>query len=119
MNQLLFDRSSGAIAPKAFARLQTSYLIHAIQPAPRLRFDGGEKEAPVDDQGNAIPQPAWEEKIWAHQAGANALAIDVNNRFLLSGGADSSIRLWDLDENDAPFRHTFKPRATVLRLEVL
>lgn len=81
MNQLLFDRSTGSLGPKAFARIQTSYLIHAIQPAPRLRFDGGEKETlPVDDDGNPLPLAAGETKIWAHQAGANALAIDVDNR---------------------------------------
>lgn len=116
MNQLIFDRSTGAIGPKAFARLQTSFLNHAIQPAPRLKFNGGEKEVEqLDDDGNPIPQPTGETKLWAHQAGANALGIDIENRFLLSGGADSSIRLWDLAENDALFNYTFKPRATVSR----
>lgn len=120
MNQLLSDRSTGAISPKAFARLQTAYLIHAIQAAPRLRFQGPEQDVvQIDDRGDAVPQPAGETKTWAHQAGINALSIDVDNRFLLSGGADSSIRLWDLDESDAAFRHTFKPRATVSRLETI
>ncbi|KUJ11884.1 WD40 repeat-like protein [Mollisia scopiformis] len=116
MNQLLFDRSTGSLGPKAFARIQTSYLIHAIQPVPGLRFNGGEKEIlPVDEQGNSLPLPAGETKIWAHQAGANALTIDIENRFLVSGGADSSIRLWDLDESDIRFKHTFKPRCAVSR----
>ncbi|KAE8448056.1 hypothetical protein EG329_009821 [Mollisiaceae sp. DMI_Dod_QoI] len=115
MNQLLFDRSTGILGPKAFARIQTSHLIHAIQPAPRLRFNGGEKEVlPLeDDQGSSIPPTTDETKIWAHQAGANALAIDIENRFLVSGGADSSIRFWDLDEYDGGRNHTFTPRAAV------
>lgn len=81
MNQLLFDRSTGSLGPKAFARIQTSHLIHAVQPAPGLRFNGGEKEVlQVDEQGNPLPLPAGETKIWAHQSGANALALDINSR---------------------------------------
>lgn len=83
MNQVLFDRSTGNLGPKAFARIQTSHLIHAIHPVSGLRFDGGEKEAiPVDDtdEGGSRPAPAGDTKIWAHQAGANALAIDIENR---------------------------------------
>lgn len=82
MNQPLFDRSTGDLCPKAFARIQTSHVVHAIQLAPRLRFNGGEKEVlPVDDErGSPAVPAASEEKIWSHQAGANALAIDVENR---------------------------------------
>lgn len=82
MNQLLFDRSTGDLGPKAFARIQTSHLVHAIQLAPRLRFSGGEKEIlPVDDErASSVPPTVSEERIWSHQAGANALAIDVENR---------------------------------------
>ncbi|CZR59815.1 probable DNA excision repair protein ERCC-8 [Phialocephala subalpina] len=117
MNQLIFDRSTGDLGPKAFARIQTSHLIHTIQLAPRLRFNGGEKEIlPVDDEGKGpASSTASEDKIWSHQAGANALAIDIETRFLVSGGADSSIRLWDLDDNDSGSKHTFKPRAAVSR----
>ncbi|MCJ1308869.1 hypothetical protein MMC25_002524 [Agyrium rufum] len=39
-------------------------------------------------------------QVWAHRAGVNALAIDrFEGRYLISGGADSSILCWDL-END-------------------
>ena len=84
MNQLLFDRSTGNLSPQTFARTQTSHLLHAIQLAPRVRFNGGEREVqPVDDDGEPIETPAGapvETKIWAHQAGVNALAIDIENR---------------------------------------
>jgi DNA excision repair protein ERCC-8 len=83
MNQLLFDRSTGNLSPQAFVRIQTSELVHAIQPAPRLRFDGGEKETvPASSAENGEPQPSAEvaEKIWAHQAGVNALSLDIDNR---------------------------------------
>ncbi len=81
MNQLLFDRSSGSLSPQAFARIQTTSLIYAIQPAPRLRFDGDEKEVVTSDDGaDTQSVEAAEQKIWAHQAGVNALAVDIENR---------------------------------------
>ncbi|KAH6722536.1 WD40-repeat-containing domain protein [Leptodontidium sp. MPI-SDFR-AT-0119] len=121
MNQLLFDRSTGNLGPQAFARIQTSQRIHSIQPGPRLRFSGGEKEAVLvdDDEDQAsqsrapLQEKNTESKIWAHQSGVNSLAIDIDNRLLLSGGADSSIKLWDLDENIPGAKHTFKPSSIV------
>jgi len=83
MNQLLFDRSSGTLSPQAFARIQTSQLIHNIQPAPRLRFNGGEKETvPASSAENSESQTFAEvpSKLWAHQAGVSALSLDVEKR---------------------------------------
>lgn len=82
MNQLLFDRSSGTLSPQAFTRIQTSSLVPAIQLSPRLRFDGGEKEAPLNDGVGVGSQtgPFTETKFWAHQAGVNSLALDIENR---------------------------------------
>jgi DNA excision repair protein ERCC-8 len=84
MNQLLYDRSSGNLRPQTFARIQTLSLVRAIQLAPRLRFDGGEKEAPLeDDTGSGVepkPELSAETRIWAHQAGVNALALDIESR---------------------------------------
>ncbi|KAK0106947.1 hypothetical protein ONS95_003662 [Cadophora gregata] len=117
MNQFLFDRSTGNLGTQAFARIQTSRLIHSIQPASRIRFDGGEKEVVlISDDGSEALQSSipsvgvsTEPKIWAHQSGVNSLAIDIDNRLLLSGGADSNIKVWDLDENLPGAKHTFKP----------
>ena len=83
MNQLLFDRSTGSLSPQTFARIHTSQLIPTIQPAPKLRFDGGEKEtAPTNAAENGASQESVEEveKIWAHQAGVNALSIDIDGK---------------------------------------
>ena len=84
MNQLLFDRSTGNLSPQTFARTQTSHLLRAIQLAPGFRFNGGEREVqPDDDDSEAIETPVGapiETKIWAHQAGVIALAIDIENR---------------------------------------
>ena len=83
MNKLLFDRSSGNLGPPAFARIQTSALVLAIQPAPRLRFNGGEKEAAIEDTSEGVgsqAEPSTETKTWSHQAGVNALALDIESR---------------------------------------
>jgi DNA excision repair protein ERCC-8 len=83
MNHLLFDRSTGTLSPQAFARIQTAQRIHSIAPGPRLRFDGGEKETVFTTSAeDGDPQPTVEEpeKIWAHQAGVNALSLDIDNR---------------------------------------
>ena len=98
MNQFVFNRSTGSLGPGVFARLHTTQRIHSIQANPNLRFDGGEKEIAPDDGEKADTfVGSGDPKIWAHQAGANALAIDIEQRTLISGGADSSIKAWDLD----------------------
>jgi DNA excision repair protein ERCC-8 len=85
MNQLLFDRSTGNLGPQAFTRIQTSALLRAIQHAPRLRFNGGEKGASLndDDAGDGAgsqAEPSIDARICAHQAGVNALALDVDGK---------------------------------------
>jgi len=134
MNQLLFDRSSGNLSPETFARIQTSTLVRAIQPGPRLRFNGGEKAASLEnDADNTVDsqvESSAETRIWAHQAGANALALDIESRMymdqassiynadansLISGGADSSIKVWDLEECTTGSKYVFKPIGEVPR----
>jgi len=39
--------------------------------------------------------------------------VDPNS--LVSGGADSSIKLWDLDEHPVGANHTFRPKGLVSR----
>ncbi|KAK6584037.1 hypothetical protein PZA11_003767 [Diplocarpon coronariae] len=87
MNRLLFDRSTGSLSAQQFARTQTAQLIHSIQFAPRLRFNGGEREAAFADdaqtegaQLRASQQAANQFRVWAHQLGVNALAKDIENR---------------------------------------
>ncbi|KAH6674341.1 WD40-repeat-containing domain protein [Halenospora varia] len=109
MNQLLLERSTGAVSAQEFARIQASQLIQTTQLSPGLRFDGGEKQV-VSDGDDEAPS-----RIWAHQAGANALAIDIENRLLLSGGVDSSIKLWNLTEFPPIPQYTLKPSAVLSR----
>jgi len=76
MNHLLFDRSTGNISPKAFAHIHTSRQIAAIQPAPRLLFNGGEDILGDNESTESSRDSSGEAKVWAHQSGVNALAID-------------------------------------------
>ncbi|TVY84319.1 DNA excision repair protein ckn1 [Lachnellula suecica] len=116
MNRLLFERSTGLLSPQAFARIQTTGLIHAIQPCPKLRFDGGEKEVAItDDEPGESSLGTVETKLWAHQAGVNALALDIDSRILLSGGLDSSIKLWDLADCLEGLKCVLKPTALISR----
>ncbi|TGJ84285.1 hypothetical protein E0Z10_g4499 [Xylaria hypoxylon] len=113
MNQLLLDRSTGAVGPSAFARLQTTQLLASFQPSPQYRFDGGERGIAVHD-GEASSSDA-ATSIWAHQAGVSALALErFDGRILVSGGSDASIKLWDLEQCGNPSNpHAFKPVGTV------
>ncbi|KAH8596379.1 WD40-repeat-containing domain protein [Bisporella sp. PMI_857] len=119
MNQLLFDRATGTLDPQAFTRLQTSALLYSTQLASKLCFDGGEKEVTIDSQNSggtdAVADQVLDKKIWAHQAGTSALSIDIDGRILISGGADSSIKLWDLEQCPNGANATLNPSATVAR----
>ncbi|KAI0156949.1 WD40 repeat-like protein [Xylariaceae sp. FL1272] len=101
MNELLLARSTGAVGPNAFARLQTTQLLKSFRPAPGYRFDGGERGIAVrDGQASSADSPT---SIWAHQAGVGALALErFDGRILVSGGSDASIKLWDLEASSQP-----------------
>ena len=120
MNQLLYERSTGNLSPQAFACLQSTRLLHNLQPSPLHHFDGGEREAVIEQRApgpssSAQEYEVQEQRVWAHQAGINALALEhFDRRLLLSGGADASIKLWDLDQSTTR-KHTFKPTATIPR----
>ncbi|KAH6697202.1 WD repeat domain-containing protein [Plectosphaerella plurivora] len=103
----LFARSTGDLAPNAFARTTFSELLRSFGPAPQHRFDG-------DGFGADDLAPG----VWAHREGVNALAVDkFDGRMMLSGGADGTIKLWDLHDCGNPHKqHTFRPRAHAARI---
>ncbi|KMQ81728.1 dna excision repair protein ercc-8, partial [Lasius niger] len=89
------------------ARSVTSALVGAFAPAPQHRFNG-QSAAAADERAHDIR---------AHGAGVAALALDkFDGRILLSGGAEGSIKLWDLEGCRSPHqRHTFRPVSTIAR----
>lgn len=77
MSSNLFGRALGRISPQVVQADETAQLLHALQAAPGIRFDGGDGPAPaassVEGDGSARQE---EQGIWAHRAGVNCLTID-------------------------------------------
>ena len=84
--QHLLDRAYGFSHNDVLKRATATSLIYALQPAA-VTFS--QRLPPANDPHARIP---------AHAAGVNSLTIDrFEGRYLLSGGADSSIAIWDLE----------------------
>ncbi len=85
-NQNLLDRAYGLIPNHVIKRATASRLTYALQ-LDSVNFS--EHLPPDDDPHKCTP---------AHVSGISAIAIDkFEGRYLLSGGADSSIAIWDLE----------------------
>ncbi len=69
----LLGRALGSVSSQALQQPEISRLLHSLQLAPDIRFDGGD-EPPVS--GRAGSGDAGEEAAWAHKAGVNCLSID-------------------------------------------
>ena len=125
MNQVQLRRRLGAVGPQAFQRIQNERLVQALVPRS-LTFTFRSQQA---SDTASRPQPLFalsrqatnsatdqDERI-AHNAGANVLAIDRNDgRFLISGGADSTVRLWDLENTPTgASQHVLRPAASLTR----
>ncbi|KXH62083.1 WD repeat domain-containing protein [Colletotrichum nymphaeae SA-01] len=108
MQSRLFARSTGELSPDGFAQATTSGLIRSFAAAPQHRFDG--EGAEPEEEGRHV-------NLWAHRIGVNALALDkFDGRLLLSGGADGSVKLWDLHQESNPHKsHIFQPIANIAR----
>lgn len=112
MNQIHIARILGSISPRDFQRAWNEWFINSIEPQLQTKFDGG----PPKEPGYALhgKSSMGAEQLIAHNAGTNCLAIDNSDgRFLVSGGADAGIHLWDLEETGA--EHVHRPSAFVSR----
>lgn len=78
MNSLLFDRSTGNLPHRAFARIANSRLVSSVGPAPHLRFDGGERGTapPPVPSGPDADAALQRTSLWAHRSGVNTLVLD-------------------------------------------
>lgn len=84
--QQIANRAYGISPANIVSRAVATRLIYALQPSPVSFSD----PLPLSNEPYQ-PNPA-------HVAGVSALAVDrFEGRYLLSGGADSSIALWDLE----------------------
>ncbi|KAI4199722.1 MAG: hypothetical protein LQ348_001839 [Seirophora lacunosa] len=116
MNSQLLGRALGTAGPEALQRAELTRRLHAIQAAPRVLFDGrnGQYAAATeraiesgDDAGVSTR---------AHRAGVNCIAIDrFEGRYLISGGAETSIKLWDLEESENTSKEYLNQPAAVVK----
>lgn len=102
--QHLLDRAYGFSHNDVLKRATATSLIYGLQPAA-VTFS--QRLPPANDPHARIP---------AHIAGVNALTVDrFEGRYLLSGGADSSIAIWDLEAatNSTENGDTYLPLSAV------
>lgn len=118
MNQLLFQRETGALSHGILARAVTNRALHELELWPWIRFNGGERTPVVRGVGSSRQQAVDElfihedleddsdnghtrekDTVWACQAGVNTVDIEPNeHRLMITGGADATIKGWRLDE---------------------
>ncbi|CAK3841490.1 related to DNA excision repair ERCC-8 [Lecanosticta acicola] len=90
MNSFLLNRQLGSISPQALAKAQNNRLLKALAAAPDVNFA-------LQDAGARASNTAGIRDV-AHAAGVNSIAIDrFEGRYMISGGADSSLGVWDLE----------------------
>lgn len=70
----LLERNAGITSPFGFAQKQTTRLIHALQPAPRVSFDG--KPRTLEDRSASYGNERSLSDVVAHKSGANAIAVE-------------------------------------------
>ncbi|KAF2710552.1 WD40 repeat-like protein [Pleomassaria siparia CBS 279.74] len=84
--QYLLNRSYGFNRNEILKRFTATRLIYSLHPTS------------VTFSHSSSATRALDERLSAHPSGVNALTIDkFESRYLLSGGADSSIAIWDLE----------------------
>ncbi|KAF7713263.1 WD40-repeat-containing protein [Penicillium ucsense] len=120
MNSYLLNRALGSVLPKTFHTAHTTQLVHNLEPAPGIRFSN-RRAAPKSknqDERDGTPfdeeDGATSESVVGHPSGVNCLAIDqFEGRYMVSGGADPSIHLWDLESRGSDLHHIHRACATV------
>lgn len=107
MNTLLLNRSLGSSSPRDLEASQHSRLLYALQPTStqfsRLRTT-------LDESNEQV----------AHNGGVNSIVVDkFEGRYLLSGGADATISVWDLECPGDPQSTLYKPLGTIQKQAIL
>ena len=111
MQARILSRETGDLAPRDFNQILSAQLLRSYAPAPNHRFNGeraGQTSSLADERPHSIR---------AHGSGVGSLVIDrFDGRILLSGGAEGSIKLWDLEACGSPHAsHTFRPVSSIGR----
>ncbi|KAJ5671561.1 hypothetical protein N7507_000688 [Penicillium longicatenatum] len=117
MNSFLLNRALGSVSSNTFHVAQTSRLVHNLEPAPGIRFSSRRAPRRNESRDDATPSDEehdlTEDEI-AHRSGVNCLAIDkFEGRYMLSGGADPTIHLWDLETRGSELNHVHQSCALI------
>jgi DNA excision repair protein ERCC-8 len=123
MNQLLLSRRLGHGGTQAFQRAQYDRLLDSLTPDPSVRFNihlhnqsglqSPSSYSKLSRQTIAAGTSASEDAV-AHNGGVNVLTVDEQTgRYLISGGADSAIRIWDLEETSSDGPNILHPLAAI------
>lgn len=115
MQSRLLARETGDLPSRDLSQITASQLLRSFEPAPQHRFNG-EVKLPQNDQQTALDEDR-PHRLRAHGAGVSSLALEkFDGRILVSGGADGSIKLWDLESCPGPYEiHTFRPVSSISR----
>ena len=112
MNVDHFRRALGSIGTPSFQRLEFERQLLSLQPVPDVCFSVFGANGRIAD---AFKNAEFNLSA-AHTAGTSVLIIDqTHGRFLISGGGDASVRLWDLEQPAAPDAHVYTPSFTLTR----
>ncbi|KAF4550216.1 WD domain-containing protein 19 [Elsinoe fawcettii] len=112
MNNFLFSRALGSVSHQALARAQTDRFVHSLHGAEHVKLTYKKGDAGVPTDADEDGDVDLKRKEVAHPAGVNSIVIDkFEGRYLLSGGADSSIAIWDLEatQNIQGKDRTYRP----------
>jgi DNA excision repair protein ERCC-8 len=122
MNSFLLSLQLGSVSQQAFIKAQNERLLRSLQATPDVTF--ALKNAAKEGTGADSTARARLEQLSgvAHGAGVSSIAIDrFEGRYLLSGGADSSVAIWDLEATETapgepiahlPLGHTARTSTT-------
>ncbi|KAF2725600.1 WD40 repeat-like protein [Polychaeton citri CBS 116435] len=105
MNSFLLNRQLGNVSQHEFEIAQNQRQLRSLQSAGNIYFRGRKDPINADDEYDdsndgvtAATATRLRTSSLAHVAGASSIAIDrFEGKYLLSGGADSSISMWDLE----------------------
>lgn len=125
MTHLRLSQCLGTVSSTCFQRSHNESLIANLAHRKGISFAYASAVEASPSHGEAGGNEPGSAPI-AHQAGVNCLSIDHNEgRYLVSGGADSTVRLWDLEQIDslAPSSHlsttattrSYLPQASITR----
>ncbi|KIW03213.1 uncharacterized protein PV09_05438 [Verruconis gallopava] len=122
MNGFLLNLEAGHLLPSQLRRIYCNDLLRNLHPSStRLERVVG---ASTSSLGQGNNEGSREDALpVAHSGGVNSIAIDrFESRYLLSGGADASIAIWDLEaphpEQTVSSVELYRPLAAVGKSDV-